>query len=118
VSSGATLDTGSPIIRVTARIDDRGNGSLAIAGAEVYLDQFPWEGGTPVPLGAVDGSFDSTLEAVWGTMTLTTTVTDYTQSRHMALVRGRDISGAWGPFTAAYVSIPHLLFLPLLAHSN
>ncbi len=111
VTAAAQLDTEFPIITITAGVDDRSNGGLAITGAEVYLDSVPWHGGDAVPLTAADGTFDNAMETVTGVLPLTTTVADFTQSRHMVLVRGADVAGAWGPLTAAFVTTPYALAL-------
>lgn len=111
VDASATLDPGAPVITVTARVDDRSSGNLAVAGAEVFLDRFPWEGGVPVPAVAVDGAFDSSQEAVRGTLLLTTSLAEFLQDRHAVYVRGQDSSGAWGPFTAGRVEMVWALAL-------
>jgi len=111
VSASVSLITGAPVITVTARVDDRSSGGLTVAGAEVFLDRFPWQGGVPVPGVAVDGAFDSPQEVVRVTMTLTTPLTEFMQIHHVAYVRGRDISGALGPLTAGQVEAPWALAL-------
>jgi hypothetical protein len=118
VSARATLVTGAPVITITASIDDRGNGGLAVTEAEVYVDAFPWQGASPVSLTAADGAFNGPMEAVTGTLVLTTTISDYTQSRHMVLVRGKDAGGAWGPITAAYVITVNPVYLPFIARMD
>ena len=53
---------------MTASINDTKNGNQAINAAEAYVDTPPWRGGAAVALSATDGSFNSTAEAVQGTL--------------------------------------------------
>jgi len=95
-----TLLIGQPIT-VQATLDDADskNTGQKIVAAEAYLGTPPWDGGTPVPLTAVDGAFDETAEAVQGQVD----TTGMTRGRYLVYVRGRDANGAWGPISAAFV---------------
>ncbi|WKB52900.1 M14 family metallopeptidase [Eleftheria terrae] len=74
----------------------------AIAGAEAYIDVPPWvSGAVPIPLGAADGSFNSTTEGVTGSLS----TSGLSEGKHIVYVRGRDASGAWGPISAAFLKI-------------
>ncbi|HEY1012283.1 MAG TPA: M14 family zinc carboxypeptidase, partial [Herpetosiphonaceae bacterium] len=85
--------------RVTATINDTKNGNQAINAAELYVDTPPWRGGAPVSLSATDGAFNSTAEAVQGTLT------GVAAGRHLVYVRGRDTGGNWGPVSAAWLDV-------------
>jgi carboxypeptidase T len=80
-----------------ALVDEQRNGGQRIAAAEYYLDTPPWRGGTPIPMTALDGSFDSVVE------TATATVGTLT-GRHIAFVRSQDEAGNWGPVRAIFIA--------------
>ncbi|HEY1014919.1 MAG TPA: M14 family zinc carboxypeptidase [Herpetosiphonaceae bacterium] len=86
--------------RVTATINDTKNGNQAISAAELYVDTPPWRGGSPVSLSATDGAFNSTAEAVQGT------VSGLSSGKHIVFVRGRDAGGNWGPVSAVFLTVP------------
>ena len=75
-----------------------------IAAAEYYIDVPPWVTTTvpiSMPMTAVDGSFDSkieTAEAVVDTSGLA-------PGRHIIFVRGQDVNGNWGAFSAIFLEI-------------
>jgi carboxypeptidase T len=100
------------VLTVTAQVDDRQTGELAIAGAEVTYGVPPWEGGTAYPLRADDGAFDSAVESVSGKVVVTLPAPaagaasgTSTAGAPLVFVRGRDAGGAWGPVSAAFVEI-------------
>lgn len=96
-------------VAVTAVIDDSrfGPGETSpsasvetIAAAELYVDTPPWQSGaTAVPMTAVDGAFDSTVEAVTGSVS-TAALTD---GRHTVFIRAQDGAGYWGTVRAVFV---------------
>lgn len=92
-----TTLAGEPL-RLQAIIDDRQNGNKPIAAAEAYVDTPPWEGGTPIPLTAADGAFNSAVETVRGDLA----TAELTSGRHILFVRGRDATNAWGPVSAVF----------------
>lgn len=92
-----TTLAGEPL-RVQALIDDRQNGAKPIVAAEVYVDTPPWDGGTPIPLAAADGAFNSAVESVRGDLP----TAELASGRHILFVRGRDATGFWGPVSAAF----------------
>lgn len=92
-----TTLAGIPLM-LQASVDDRQNGNKPIAAAEAYVDVLPWEGGSAIPLAAADGAFNSSVENVRGEIP----TTDLASGRHLLLVRGRDSSGFWGPFSAVF----------------
>ncbi len=97
-----TLLLGQPLtVQVTLNDADSANSGQTIAAAEVYLGTPPWDGGTPVALTAVDGAFDETEEAVQGQVA----TAGLARGRYLVYVRGQDANGAWGPFSAAFVSL-------------
>lgn len=99
-ASLASLPAGDPLT-VTAQINDTQSGNRAIAAAEVYLVRqggaTPGEPGTGTAMVAVDGSFNTNTENV----TASVSTTGLGRGRHLALVRGQDADGNWGPFSAA-----------------
>ncbi|MGC9334663.1 MAG: M14 family zinc carboxypeptidase, partial [Anaerolineae bacterium] len=99
VSVSPAAVPGGTAVQLSARIDDADNGADPIAAAEYYVDIPPWDGGSPVPLAPVDGSFDQVFEEVEATV-----VTGCNQpGRHILFVRGQDSQGHWGPVSAAFV---------------
>ncbi|MCP5108167.1 MAG: carboxypeptidase [bacterium] len=119
-AAGITLSAGSTplgvpagtVVTLNALIDDtrynNSNGtepSQDIAAAEYYIDTPPWVT-SPVPvavaLSASDGSFNSTQEAVEGSID-TTGWSDETQ--HIIFVRGQDTDGNWGAFSGIFLYI-------------
>jgi len=70
-----------------------------VLSAEAYLDTPPWAGGTPIPLAAVDGSFDGTVEPASAT-----TSAPAAPGKHLVFFRGRASAG-WGPVTAAWLTV-------------
>jgi len=98
---------GDPAV-VTATLDDTryldpdgAEPTQPIAAAELYVDTPPWAGGTPVAMSAVDGTFNSTVEAA--TVALDTSALD--SGRHLLYVRGRDNANNWGAFSAAFLTV-------------
>ena len=96
----ASLPAGDPLT-ISAQINDTQNGSQAIAAAEVYLVRqggaTPGDPGAGAAMAAADGSFNSTIENV----TASVSTAGLGRGRHLALVRGQDAGGNWGPFSAA-----------------
>jgi carboxypeptidase T len=75
-----------------------------IAAGEYYIDVPPWvTTTTPIayPMTAVDGSFDSTIEAAEATLDSS----GLSSGRHTILVRGQDAAGNWGAFSAAFLYV-------------
>lgn len=88
----------------------------AIAAAEYTIDVPPWDAAAqPRPLAAADGSFNSSTEALAGTVD----TTGLANGQHIVYVRARDASGTWGPVSAVFLNIVPPLPLPLAeAESN
>lgn len=112
VTIGSTMALSNiTVIVADAVIDDMGNGGDVIAAAECYLDTPPWAGGAPIPMVAADGAFDEIIEPVTAVLNLT----GLAAGRHILFVRGRDAQGYWGPFGAAFLTIPAVhVYLPLV----
>jgi hypothetical protein len=98
VASPSLLPAGGTV-QLSAEIDDMDNGGNAIVAAEYYVDVPPWDGGSPLPMAAVDGAFDERSEDVEA-MVLTLCGQP---GRHILFVRGQDNLGNWGPVSAAFV---------------
>jgi hypothetical protein len=79
-----------------AQLDERYNGNQNIAAAELYVDTPPWRGGSPLPMTALDGSFNSTVETAAANV-------GPLYGRHLIYVRGRDSLGNWGPVRGVFV---------------
>ncbi len=102
----------SGTVEITATIDDTRfssvNGtepSQDIAAAEFYVDTPPWvTSPAPValPMWAVDGSFDSTVEDV----TVTLHIGGLPTGKHIIFIRGRDADGNWGAVSAVFLDLP------------
>ncbi len=93
---------GQPIT-VQATLDDADskNTGQTVVAAEVYLGTPPWDGGTPVPMSAVDGAFDETAETAQAHID----TTGMARGQHLVYVRGQDANGFWGPVSAAFVNL-------------
>ncbi len=116
-----TTTPGTPI-SLSAPINDGTYGSFGIAkpasqpiaAAEYYLDTPPWAGGTPLPLSAQDGTFNSTSEVASAQID----TTGLSLGRHTVFVRGRDAAGNWGPTTASWITIiadpTSFVYVPLI----
>jgi hypothetical protein len=96
--------------QLVATFDEVRNGGQAITGAEYYVDTPPWRGGTPVPLNAADGAFNSTRETA-------TAKIPALSGRHLIYVRALDATNTWGPMRAVWVNgdLAPRLWLPLTA---
>jgi len=82
-----------------ATADDRTRGGSAVAAAELFLQiapPNPVDSGLGLPMGAVDGSFDGSVENMsWlGRLTLP-------EGNTCVWVHARDGPGNWGPFMAS-----------------
>ena len=103
-----TVNMGLPIV-VNATVNDtrfnNQNGSepvQPIAAAEVYVDVPPWKpGATPISLAATDGTFNTSVEAVTGTLS----TAGWPLGKHTLYVRGRDTSNNWGPVSAVFIKV-------------
>ncbi|HRC54269.1 MAG TPA: M14 family zinc carboxypeptidase [Kofleriaceae bacterium] len=106
--SAATVPRGASVTLTAALNDTRFNGSngaepvQSVAGGEVYVDVPPWApGATPLPMAAVDGSFNQTIETARATINTGA----MTVGRHTLYVRGRDSLGNWGSVSAAFLTV-------------
>jgi len=73
-----------------------------VAAAEYYVDEPPWgTSPTAVPMSPSDGSFDSTVEGV----EVAVDTTGWSEGKHILFVRGQDVNGNWGAFSAVFVTI-------------
>lgn len=111
----ATITVGDPVVLTAAINDTRFNNSTgaeptqAIAAAEYYIDTPPWQAGAVAyPMAAVDGNFNSTVEAV----TATINTSGLTTGRHIIFVRGKDAANNWGAFSAVFLHIEVLSVAP------
>ncbi len=107
-ASGGGVTAGTPVSLSASATDTRFNQSngtepiLNVAAAEAYVDTPPWSAGaTPIALAATDGSFNSSTEAIKGTISTTGMAT----GRHIVYVRGKTSAGVWGPVSAVFLKI-------------
>jgi hypothetical protein len=78
-----------------------------VAAAEYYVDTPPWiTGSTAIAMFASDGSFDSKTEDVEATIN----TTGLSDGKHIIFVRGQDVNGNWGAFSAIFLSSICVLF--------
>ncbi len=109
---------GDPVT-VQATADDTlfgpGDGSmpiLPVTAAEVYVDIPPWApGAVALSLAAADGSFNSTVEALTGTLD----TTGLAEGRHTLFLRAQDSSGAWGVASAVFLRVQDPATAPHIA---
>jgi carboxypeptidase T len=106
VNDGVTA--GTPVTLNASVTDTRFNQSngteptQAIASAEAYIDVPPWAAGAvAIPLGAVDGAFNTPTEAVTGSLP----TSGLANGKHLVFVRGSDASGQFGPVSALFLTI-------------
>jgi hypothetical protein len=111
-ATGVTLPPAVPAgtpATLTAQVSDtrfnQTNGSepiQTITGADAYIDVPPWAGGAvAIPLAASDGSFNSSTEAVTGSLP----TAGLADGKHLVFVVARDASGATGPVSAGFLNI-------------
>jgi len=92
---------GSVDVTVSATVTDSGTTATDIQAAEFYIDG---TGTTPNAMTAVDLAFDSTSEAVEGTI-LAATLGTLSSGNHTIFVRGQDLNGNWGPFLSIILNL-------------
>jgi carboxypeptidase T len=103
-----SVPSGQPLVVNATENDTRFNNTNGtepvqpIAAAEVYLDVPPWSpGAAPVALAPADGSFNTSVEAVTGTLS----TAGWPLGKHTLFVRGRDTLNNWGPVGAVFVNV-------------
>jgi carboxypeptidase T len=73
-----------------------------VAAAEYYVDTPPWvTGSTAIAMSASDGSFDSKTENAEATMD----TAGLSDGKHILFVRGQDVNGNWGAFSAIFLNV-------------
>lgn len=99
---------GQPITVTAVLNDTRYNNSQGteptqnIAAGEVYVNTPDWEAGAvAIPVTAVDGSFNTKVEAVQLVLDSNT----LGGGRHMLFMRGRDVLNNWGTPSAIFVDV-------------
>ena len=96
-------------LTVTATINDQDNGNRPLLQAEAYIDSPPWEAdATALPLTAVDGAFDNSVETVTAVLDTSGLAT----GQHMLFVRGQDDQGHWGPVSATFFHVAAVAYSP------
>lgn len=115
--------SGTTTFTLTGKVDD-GRYSIqngiepvqAIAGARYFLDLPPWvRGALPLPLAALDGSFDSGVEVVSATVD----VGSLAPGRHTLFLQGQDADGNWGAVSALFLEVERTfserVYIPLVS---
>ena len=104
----AVVGAGTPVV-LTATINDsryNSNGwgtepTQAIQAARYTIDAPSWTGAATVAMSAVDGTFNSTSEAVTGQID----TSSLTPGRHTIFVEGQDSAGNWGVLGSVFLTI-------------
>ncbi|MHB8513485.1 MAG: FlgD immunoglobulin-like domain containing protein [Actinomycetota bacterium] len=94
---------------LSATIDDTATGNTPIAAAEVFMDTTGPDGSGQL-LNAQDGSFDQSVEAVFGYVTGPPTPSvpptpDQVLALHKLFIHGRDAAGNWGGFRVLDIAV-------------
>jgi carboxypeptidase T len=77
--------------------------SQNVSSAAYYVDTPPWVAGASAnAMTASDGSFNSSLEGLSGTVSST----GLSSGKHTIYVRARDALGNWGPVSAVFLTVP------------
>jgi FtsP/CotA-like multicopper oxidase with cupredoxin domain len=92
---------GSVNVTVSATVADGGTNASNIAAAEFYIDG---TANSPNAMTAVDLAFDSTSEAVEGTISAATLAV-LSSGNHSIYARGQDSNGNWGPFLSVILNL-------------
>jgi hypothetical protein len=94
---------GSVDVTVSATVTDSGTNATNIAAAEFYIDS---TANPPNAMTAVDLAFDSTSEAVEGTIPAAT-LAGLASGNHTIFVRGQDsaVTPNWGPFLSIVLNL-------------
>ena len=107
-SSGAGVAVGTAVTLSASATDTRFStvggveATQAVSAAEYTIDTPPWDAAAvPRALLAADGSFNSTTEALAGTVD----TSGLAAGRHTVFVRARDASGVWGPVSAVFLNL-------------
>lgn len=88
-------------LTVNGSINDSSNGNQPVAAAVYYVDTPPWAGGVSGNLNPTDGTFNSAVESVNGTID----VSGLSNGQHILFVQGQDNTGNWGPFSAVFFQV-------------
>lgn len=106
-------------VTLTAIVDDGLYGSAAgsvgrpasqvISAAQVFVDAPPWAGGSPIPMTAQDGAFNTARETALAALN----TTGLAAGRHTLFIRAQDAGGHWGATTAQWLWVNYRLFLPM-----
>jgi hypothetical protein len=106
--SNDSVPVGMPVTLSGTVDDTRYNNSNGteptqnIAAAEYYVDVPPWESGsTAIVMSPSDGSFNEKTEGVEATVDTTA----WSEGEHILFVRGQDVDGNWGAFSAIFLTI-------------
>lgn len=118
-SAGGVL-AGTVVTLNASATDTRFNNSngveptQAIAGARYTVNIPPWDpAAVPVALAPADGSFNSSTEALLGSIN----TSGLPRGRHLVYVQARDAGGTWGAVSAVFLNVVDTLPPPVPAFS-
>ncbi len=93
------------VLTLTADVD---GGTMPITATELFIAQSPWRGGTPYPMTATDGVFDSAREVVQIVLPRAEVMQFPQNEGHtLLLLRGQNRAGVWGPIQATWFPPRH-----------
>lgn len=107
VATPAVIPAPGAPVTLTATLHEVDTGNQNVAAAEYFVGRVgdvnfnPGEPGTGTPMAPADGSFNSPIEGAIATVN-TGSLTD---GLYYLLVRGKDASNNWGPFSAAFLYV-------------
>lgn len=95
-------------VTLTARVTSVTGVSGDVAAAQYFIATSPWHDGTPYPLTALDGTFDSPREDVQAVLSRSDVALADSphQGQTLLLLRAKNADGVWGPIQATWFS-PH-----------
>ncbi|MBP9501263.1 MAG: hypothetical protein KBF17_03790 [Candidatus Promineofilum sp.] len=92
----------NPLLTLTATVDDTNNGGQRVVAAVATIDTPPWIAGVgKVALQAADGEFDSSVEAITGSIPTAGLMPGW----HIIFVEGQDMGGNRGAVSAAFFEV-------------
>jgi hypothetical protein len=101
-------------LTVTTTFDGR---DQIVSAAELSINRLEEAGNEAFTLQPRDGAFDSYIEQAQVTLPISALLEEHTPSASIALLRGRNAAGAWGPTSAAWLKEPYWVWMPTVEQS-
>ncbi|MCG8350874.1 MAG: hypothetical protein MI924_24135 [Chloroflexales bacterium] len=101
-------------LTVTATFDGR---DQIVSAAELSFSRSGEAGSEVFALQALDGAFDSYQEQAQLILPMSALLKANTPRVSIALLRGRNVAGAWGPMSATWLKEPYRVWAPLVEQS-